>query len=101
MTQEKIALKEVRHVARLAHIDATDQDLEAMRADLNAILDYVAQLETLDLEGVAPTTHAVPLELPLRPDLLAATLTRDEVLAGAPDQDQGMFRVPRIVEGGN
>ena len=68
---------------------------------LDGILDYVAQLEGLDVSGVEPTTHTVPLEMYLRPDAVVETLSRDEVMANAPDHAEGMFRVPRIVEGGN
>lgn len=99
--EPRITLEEVHRVARLAQLTLEDDEAEALRGDLDAILGYVAQLEALDLEGVEPTTHAVPLALPLRADEVVKTLTRQEVLANAPEQAQGMFRVPRVVEGGN
>lgn len=97
----KITLDEVRRVASLAHLTLSEEEASGLRADLDAILGYVAQLEALDVSEVEPTTHAVPLDMPLRADEVVKTLSRDEVLSNAPDQEQGMFRVPRIVEGGN
>ncbi len=97
----RITQEEVRRVARLAQLSLSDGEVETLRADLDAILDYVEQLSTLDLEGVEPTTHAVPLEMPQRADTVVKTLTRQEVLQNAPVQTENMFEVPRTVEGGN
>lgn len=101
MSDAKITLDEVRKVAKLAQLHLEEGEMDTLRADLDAILGYVAQLEGLDLEGVEPTTHAVPLHLTLRKDEVRKTLTREEVLSNAPEQENGMFRVPRAVEGGN
>jgi aspartyl-tRNA(Asn)/glutamyl-tRNA(Gln) amidotransferase subunit C len=97
----RITPDEVRHVARLAQLELGDDELEAIRLDLDAVLGYVDQLKELDVDGVEPTTHAVPLHLALRRDEVVTTLTRDEVLQNAPSAVDGMFRVPRVVEGGN
>ncbi len=97
----RITPEEVRHVARLAQLELGDEELEAIRLDLDAVLDYVDLLKELDVDDVEPTTHAVPLDLTLRADEVVTTLTRQEVLQNAPSARDGMFRVPRVVEGGN
>ncbi len=97
----KITLPEVHKVAALAHLTLSEHEANDLRQDLDAILTYVDTLAELDLEGVQATTHAIPLEMTMRPDEVVQTLTRDEVLANAPEQADGMFRVPRAVEGGN
>jgi aspartyl-tRNA(Asn)/glutamyl-tRNA(Gln) amidotransferase subunit C len=101
MSAPKITLEEVRKVAGLAQLRLEEGELEAMRADLTSILGYVDQLSALDVEGVEPTTHAVPLAMLLRADVVGLHMTREEALSNAPEQAEGMFRVPRIVEGGN
>lgn len=101
MSAPKITLEEVRKVAGLAQLRLEEGELEAMRADLTSILGYVDQLSALDVEGVEPTTHAVPLAMLLRADEVGPHMTREAALSNAPEQAEGMFRVPRIVEGGN
>ena len=97
----RITLEEVHHVAQLAQLALGEEELASIRVDLDAILDYVDQLSELDVDDVEPTTHAVPLHLTLREDVVVQTLTRDEVLQNAPASEDGMFQVPRVVEGGN
>ena len=101
MPKMKITLEEVNHVAKLAHLTLSDEETSALRADLDAILGYVQQLEELDVSDVEPTTHAVHLEMPMRQDVVVPTVNREDILSNAPDHDEGMFKVPRIVEGGN
>lgn len=97
----RITPEQVRHVAKLAQLELPDDELEAIRHDLDAVLGYVEQLSELDVDDVEPTTHAVPLHLVLREDVVVETLDRQEVLQNAPSAQDGMFRVPRVVEGGN
>jgi aspartyl-tRNA(Asn)/glutamyl-tRNA(Gln) amidotransferase subunit C len=97
----RITLEQARHVARLAQVAFVDEELESLLQDLDAVLDYVQQLDELNLDNVEPTTHGVPLELPARDDAVEAVLTREDILRNAPDVLDGMFRVPRVVEGGN
>ncbi len=89
---------EVLHVARLARLHLTEEELERMRAQLDAILAYVDKLRELDVEGVEPTSHAVPLVDVMRDDTLAPCLPQEAALANAPDRDGEFFRVPRIIE---
>lgn len=93
-----ISRKEVRHVARLARLSLTDEELERMRQQLDAILAYIDKLRELDVEGVEPTAHAVPLVNVMRDDELAPSLSQEAALANAPDRAGEFFRVPRIIE---
>jgi aspartyl-tRNA(Asn)/glutamyl-tRNA(Gln) amidotransferase subunit C len=93
-----LSREEVLHVARLARLHLTEEELERMRAQLDAILAYVDKLRELDVEGVEPTSHAVPLVDVMRDDALASCLPQEAALANAPDRDGEFFRVPRIIE---
>ncbi len=93
-----LSREEVLHVARLARLHLTEEELERLRAQLDAILAYVDKLRELDIEGVEPTSHAVPLVDVMRDDSLAPCLPQEAALANAPDRDGEFFRVPRIIE---
>ena len=93
-----ITRAEVEHVARLARLALTDGELERMRKELDAILAYIDTLKTLDVEGVEPTSHAVPLVNVMRDDTMRSCLPQAEAVANAPDRAGEFFRVPRIIE---
>lgn len=88
----------VDHVARLARLDLSEVERERMRAELSAILEHAERIQALDLDGVEPTSHSVPLVNALRPDVVEPSLPQDIVLASAPEAEDGRFRVPRIIE---
>jgi len=88
---------EVEHVARLARLALTDEELDALTPELAKILEHAAQVSALDTEGVPPTAHPLPLVNVFRPDEVQPCLSRDEVLAAAPAAEDGRFRVPRIL----
>jgi aspartyl-tRNA(Asn)/glutamyl-tRNA(Gln) amidotransferase subunit C len=88
----------VEHVARLARLALADDEIERLTVDLGAILEYAEDLAALDLDGVAPTAHPLPLVNVFRADAVGPTLDRDEVLAEAPAAEDGRFRVPRILD---
>ncbi len=69
-----------------------------MQAELTKILGHAEKIQALDLEGIEPTSHSVPLSNVLRQDEAGECLPRDEVLAAAPAAEDGRFRVPRIIE---
>lgn len=92
-----ITIDDVRHVARLARLDVTPEELELFTGQLAAVLEHAADVETLDISGVPPTAHPLPLKNALRDDVVVASLDRDEVLAQAPAVEDGRFRVPRIL----
>jgi aspartyl-tRNA(Asn)/glutamyl-tRNA(Gln) amidotransferase subunit C len=89
-----IDLEQVRHVARLARLELADEEVERMSGELSTILDHVEQMSELDLEGVEPTSHVVALTNVLRSDEPRPSWPREQVLAPAPDPDEGAFRVP-------
>ena len=84
-------------MARLARLDLTAEELDKYTHQLAAILDHAADVEALDLEGVEPMTHPVPLTNVLRNDVVRPCLDRDEVLAAAPAAESGRFKVPPIL----
>ena len=88
----------VDHVARLARLDLSEEERERMRAELSKILEHADKIQALDLDGVEPTAHAIPLRNVMRPDEPKESLPRDEAIANAPKGEDGRFVVPRIVE---
>jgi aspartyl-tRNA(Asn)/glutamyl-tRNA(Gln) amidotransferase subunit C len=85
---------QVLHVARLARLKLTDEETERMAGELSGILEHVDRISELDLDGVEPTSHVIPLENVLRADEPRPSWSRDEVLEPAPDPASGAFRVP-------
>jgi aspartyl-tRNA(Asn)/glutamyl-tRNA(Gln) amidotransferase subunit C len=90
----RISTDDVAHVARLARLELTDDELETFTGQLDAVLDHAADVEALDVADVEPTAHPFPLANVLRPDEPGPTLDRDEVLAEAPSVEDDRFRVP-------
>jgi aspartyl-tRNA(Asn)/glutamyl-tRNA(Gln) amidotransferase subunit C len=88
---------EVAHLARLARLAVTDEELDLFAGQLDVILGAVARIGDVAAADIPPTTHAVPLENVLRPDTVVACLPREIVLAGAPAVEDDRFRVPRIL----
>jgi aspartyl-tRNA(Asn)/glutamyl-tRNA(Gln) amidotransferase subunit C len=92
-----ISTADAAHVARLARLALTDDELERFTDQLGAVLEHARDVEALDTAGVPPTAHPLPLRNILRDDVVVPSLDRDEVLAQAPDTEDGFFRVPRIM----
>ena len=92
-----ISRDEVAHVAMLARLELTDDELDTYTGQLGAVLDHAADVAALDLAGVPPTSHALALANVLRPDEPRPCLERAEVLASAPDVEDDRFRVPSIM----
>ncbi|MHB1930510.1 MAG: Asp-tRNA(Asn)/Glu-tRNA(Gln) amidotransferase subunit GatC [Acidimicrobiales bacterium] len=93
----RITTADVAHVARLARLALTDEELERFTGQLAAVLDHAADIEALDLHGVPPTAHPLPLANVLREDVPRPGLTRDEAMSGAPAVEDDRFMVPRIL----
>jgi aspartyl-tRNA(Asn)/glutamyl-tRNA(Gln) amidotransferase subunit C len=93
----RITRADVTHVARLARLALTDDELESLTRDLAAILDHAARVSALDTAGVPPTAHPLPLVNVVRADEPRPGIDRDEVLSQAPSVEDGRFRVPRIL----
>ena len=90
--------QEVAHVAHLARLSLDATELELMRSQLSGILEYIELLQEVDVEGVPPTAQVTGLATVTRPDCVDAGLTREQALANAPDQRDGMFRVKAVFE---
>lgn len=93
-----IAIDEVRRVAHLARLDLPEDALVALAEDIDAILAHVAQLEEVDVEGVAPTTSGIEATAPWRTDRPTSERVGQRLLAGAPDRVGDAVAVPRILE---
>lgn len=89
-----IAREEVHHVARLARLRLSEEEVERMGRELSSVLDHIEKIAELDLEGVEPTSHVVPLENVLRDDEPRPSLPRERALAEAPAPLDGGFGVP-------
>lgn len=94
---DEIDLARVRHVALLARLDLTDDEVRRFSRDLTGILVHINKLAALDLTGVEPTSHALPLENVFRDDEPAPSLSNEEALANAPEKEDDCFRVPQII----
>jgi aspartyl-tRNA(Asn)/glutamyl-tRNA(Gln) amidotransferase subunit C len=97
LTIEPLTIDEVAHVARLARLALTSEELERFTHQLGAVLEHASDVAALDLDGVEPTAHPLPLVNVVRPDEVTPCLDRDEVLAQAPAVEDGQFRVPQIL----
>jgi aspartyl-tRNA(Asn)/glutamyl-tRNA(Gln) amidotransferase subunit C len=93
----RLSPSDVAHVAQLARLALTADEVEQLTEQLTVILDHAQDVAALDLEGVPPTAHPLPLTNVLRPDDVRPSLDRDEVLAQAPSTEDHRFRVPRIL----
>ena len=94
MIRRVIDREQVLHVARLARLNLSDDEVERMASELSGILEHVEHINELDLERVEPTSHVVAVENVLRPDESRPSWSRDEILERAPDPAGGSFRVP-------
>jgi aspartyl-tRNA(Asn)/glutamyl-tRNA(Gln) amidotransferase subunit C len=95
----KITRKDVENVALLSRLELAENDVEKFTGQLNAILDYIDMLNKVDTEGVEPTAHVLPVKNVMRPDEPRPSLPRELALANAPEQENGYFKVPKIMEG--
>jgi aspartyl-tRNA(Asn)/glutamyl-tRNA(Gln) amidotransferase subunit C len=93
-----ISKEDVKYIAALARIDVPEDKLEAMTKSLVGIVQYVEQLQKLDVENVKPTSHAVPVGNVLRPDVIKPSLTNQEALSVAVETKDGSFKVPLVIE---
>ena len=89
---------QVRHIARLARIAMSDEELERLVPELNNILGWVEQLGEVDTDGVEPLTAVIDQKLRLREDAVTDGDCRDSVLANAPEPQHGFFGVPKVIE---
>ncbi len=86
--------EQVLHVARLSRLRLSEEEVDTLTGELSAVPDHVDKLAEVDIDGVEPTSHVVPLENVLRPDEPRPSLNREVALSEAPDPHDGAFRVP-------
>jgi aspartyl-tRNA(Asn)/glutamyl-tRNA(Gln) amidotransferase subunit C len=92
-----ITRDEVAHLARLARLALTDDELDHLAGQLDVIVSSVARVADVAADDIPPTSHPLPLTNVMRDDEVRPGLTQDEALAGAPAAEDGRFRVPRIL----
>ena len=88
----------VRRIAHLARIAVADEEIEHLRGELNAILDFVEQLREVDVEGVEPMTSVIPMEMKKRADEVTDGGIADDIVSNAPAREDHFFVVPKVVE---
>jgi aspartyl-tRNA(Asn)/glutamyl-tRNA(Gln) amidotransferase subunit C len=94
---ERLSRDDVLHVAKLARLQLSDEEVDLFTEQLAAVLEHAADVAALDTTDVPPTAHPMPLENVIRRDEVTASLDRDEVLREAPEAEDGRFKVPPIL----
>ena len=93
-----VSTEQVRHIAKLARIAMSDQEIERLAPELNNILGWVEQLAEVNTDGVEPLATVIDQKLRLRDDVVTEGNIRDDVLANAPEAQHGFFAVPKVIE---
>lgn len=88
----------VRHIAKLARISVSDEEVQALAPELSNILGWIEQLQEVDVSGIEPMTAVIPNKLRLRDDMVTEGGIRDAVLKNAPVAEHGFFAVPKVIE---
>jgi aspartyl-tRNA(Asn)/glutamyl-tRNA(Gln) amidotransferase subunit C len=99
MPDQKITPDQVREVAVLARLEIPDSRIPKLTGQLESILEYVAKISQVDMTGVEPMAHALPLHNVLREDVVGPSLPLDRVLQNAPQTDGPFFKVPKVIGG--
>ncbi len=94
----KITTDECKHVAKLARLYLSDEEMEKMAADMGGIIEFADQLSALPTDGIAPAAHAVSVQNVFREDVLTGSFDREKILQNAPERDEECYIVPRVVE---
>lgn len=94
----KITQEQVEHVAKLARLALSREEIATFTGQMDGILAYVEKLNELDTAGIIPTSHAVPVENAFRADVVRPSIGTDNALANAPDRVEDFFRVPKVIE---
>ena len=94
----KVTREDVENVALLSRLRIDEKDMDKNIQELSDFLEYVDRLQQVDTENVAATAHVLPIQNVFREDVVKTSLNRDLALSNAPEQEDGYFRVPKIVE---
>ncbi|MCJ8014481.1 Asp-tRNA(Asn)/Glu-tRNA(Gln) amidotransferase subunit GatC [Paenibacillus sp. KQZ6P-2] len=93
-----ITNQDVQHVAKLARLNLSAEEEQMFTEQLNAILQYAEKLNELDTDGVEPTTHVLPVSNVMREDVERESLPIEKVMLNAPEEEDGQFKVPAVLE---
>ncbi|MNC43099.1 Aspartyl/glutamyl-tRNA(Asn/Gln) amidotransferase subunit C [compost metagenome] len=93
-----IQVKDVEYVAKLARLNLSDEEREKFTAQLGAILQYADKLNELNTDDIEPTTHVLPLTNVMREDVVKESLSQEKVFRNAPEEEDGQFKVPAVLE---
>ena len=93
-----VSKKDVEHVARLARLGLSEEEKDLFTKQLSDILNFADSLKKVKTDNVPPTSHAIPMKNVLREDRVVPCQNTDDILANAPEEEEHMFRVPRIIE---
>ena len=93
-----VSTEQVRHIAKLARIAMSDDEIERLAPELNNILGWIEQLAEVNTDGIEPLTAVIDQKLRLRDDVVTEGNIRDEILANAPEAQHGFFAVPKVIE---
>jgi aspartyl-tRNA(Asn)/glutamyl-tRNA(Gln) amidotransferase subunit C len=99
MAETKITIDQVKDVAKLARLEIPPERLGKLTGQLESILEYVAKIGEVDMTGVEPIAHALPLHNVLRDDVVEPSLPLEKVLQNAPETDGPFFKVPKVIGG--
>ena len=94
----KLSREEVKHIADLARLALSEEELSLYQEQLSDILEYMEQLQQLDTEAIEPTANVLPLRSVMRSDEARAPFQRENILANAPAAEEGCFDVPAVLE---
>ena len=93
-----ITVKDVQHVAKLARLQLSPEEEATFTEQMNAILQYAGKLNELGTENVQPTTHVLQVSNVMRDDVVKESLSQEEALLNAPEDEDGHFKVPAVLE---
>jgi aspartyl-tRNA(Asn)/glutamyl-tRNA(Gln) amidotransferase subunit C len=94
----KITKETVEHVANLARLNLSEQEKEKLAIEMESIISYVDKLNELDTANIEPRSHVLPIQNVFRDDIKAESYDREKILRNAPSQENGCFKVPKVVE---
>jgi aspartyl-tRNA(Asn)/glutamyl-tRNA(Gln) amidotransferase subunit C len=93
-----LTIEEVKKIAYLARLRLTTEEEERYAGQLSAILDYAQRLQEVDTSHIPPTASVLPLKAPLREDIARPSTPKEDILSNAPSEEEGMFRVPPVLD---
>lgn len=94
----KLTREQIAHIAELARLDLTDQEMALYQEQLSAILEYAERLESLNTDAIPPTATVLPVRNVMRKDEPCPSMAREDILANAPETEDGCFRVQAVLE---